>query len=69
MGCWKATNSFTRLQGETELQSRAQVLKGKGIVYLLIATTNKKDEEAAARMQEVLGRVDFEEPPAPVSNC
>ncbi len=48
-----------------ELRSRAQVLKGHGFAYLLIATTTRTDGSADATLDDIIGRVDFDEAPMP----
>jgi tetratricopeptide (TPR) repeat protein len=56
---------FTRTNASGELQNRAEVLKGNGFAYLLIASTKNTDEAADARMMEVLKRAQFDAAPQP----
>jgi transglutaminase-like putative cysteine protease/tetratricopeptide (TPR) repeat protein len=55
---------FTRTNSVGELRNRAEVLKGNGLAYLLIASTLDTDDSADARLQEVLTHVQFDPSPA-----
>jgi tetratricopeptide (TPR) repeat protein len=56
---------FTRTNTSGEFRDRAEVLKGNGLAYLLIASTKDTDDAADARMSEVITHVHFDPSPMP----
>jgi len=56
---------FTRTNMSGDLRNRAEILKGNGLAYMLIASTKDTDDAADARMAEVLTHVQFDPSPPP----